>query len=153
MDWDEYFIKIMRVVKSKSKDRSTKVGAVIVNKENIIISTGYNGFPIGANDNIEERHERPTKYLITEHAERNAIYSAAKEGRSLKNSIIYIDYYPCTDCARAIIQSGIKEIVLDGKDWEEKVKYWDERWKENMNFSKEILKECDIKIRISKSYD
>ena len=76
MNWDQYFFDIVNVVKEKSKDRSTKVGAIIVGPDQGVRSTGFNGFPRGVNDNVDARHERPAKYLYTEHAERNAIYNA-----------------------------------------------------------------------------
>ena len=97
-------------VSRKSKDRSTKVGCVIVNDRHTDLVRGWNGFPRGINDNIEARHERPQKYLWTEHAERNAIYNAAAEGISIKSCTLYSTLFPCCDCARAIIQSGIKRV-------------------------------------------
>lgn len=96
-----------------SKDTSTKVGCIVIGSQNEILTTGYNGMPRGVNDDVKERHVRPTKYLWFEHAERNAIYNAARIGVSLLNSRAYItSLCPCPDCARAIIQAGIKTIVL-----------------------------------------
>ena len=129
MDWDEYYIKMAEFVSRKSKDRSTKVGAVIVGLDNEVRSTGYNNFPRYVNDDVEERHQRPLKYEWTEHAERNAIYNAARHGASLRDCIIYLNWgsHPCADCARAIIQAGIIEVVMPfipfggaSKDWEQK---------------------------------
>ena len=74
-NWDEYFMKMAEHVKTKSKDRSTQVGAVIVGEGHVVLSVGYNGFPRGVNDDIDSRYERPAKYMWTEHAERNAIFS------------------------------------------------------------------------------
>ena len=110
---DEYFMKMAEHVRSKSKDRSTQVGAVIVGEGNVVLSVGYNGFCRKINDDIDSRHERPAKYMWTEHAERNAIYSAARHGIKLAGSTIYITGggLACADCARAIIQAGIKEAV------------------------------------------
>ena len=109
MEFYEYFIKLADVVAEKSKDRSTKVGVVVVGPDREIRSTGYNGFPRGINDDIDERHERPAKYDWTEHAERNAVYNAARMGQSLKDCTMYFNWEPCpcVDCARAIIQAGI----------------------------------------------
>jgi dCMP deaminase len=111
--WDEYFMGLANFAKLKSKDRSTQVGAVIVSKDNAILSIGYNGFPRGVNDDIEERHERPLKYQVTEHAERNSIYSAARNGVCLKDATIYITGggFACADCARGIIQAGISMAI------------------------------------------
>lgn len=134
INWDEYFMKMAEFVKIKSKDRSTQVGAVVVGNGHAVLSMGYNGFPRGVNDDIDLRHERPTKYLFTEHAERNAIYSAARNGVSLLGSTIYITGggFACADCARAIIQAGIKEAIgMEGKfcgkgSWEESCRVGEE---------------------------
>ena len=88
MVWKDYFVSIAEQVKEKSKDIKTKIGAVIVGKDNEILSTGYNSFPRGLNDNVVQRQERPEKYFWFEHAERNAIYNAARIGVSLKQSKI-----------------------------------------------------------------
>lgn len=110
--WITYFLNICAVVAQKSKDPSTKVGCVIVNGHNAILSTGYNGLP----RNVMEqpaRYERPAKYRWTEHAERNAIYNAARHGISLDGTTLFVTGLPpCADCARAIIQCGIKEVCV-----------------------------------------
>lgn len=118
--WDEYFMKLAECVKARSKDRSTQVAAVIVSKDNGVISTGYNSFPRGINDDVEARHERPSKYLYTEHAERNAIYAAAREGVRLDGSTMYITGggIACADCARGIAQSGIRMAIGMDKKFE-----------------------------------
>jgi len=87
MEWDDYFLNIAENVKLKSKDKRTQIGAVIVGKGNEIVSTGYNSFPRNINDSIEERQVRPEKYYWFEHAERNAIYNAARIGVSLPQSL------------------------------------------------------------------
>ena len=116
MEWDDYFFSIADKVKEKSKDRSTKVGCVIVGPQHEIRTTGFNGFCRGVDDDIDSRHERPEKYLWTEHAERNAIYNAARNGIVTESCSIYIvaskPVGVCSDCARAIIQSGIKSVHL-----------------------------------------
>ncbi len=139
---------MLPLISSKSKDANTKVGCIIVGEGNEFISSGYNSFPRGIDDNVPERQTRPTKYMYIEHAERNAIYNAARVGVKTSGSRIYIDFYPCSDCARAIIQSGIVEIVIDGKDYDSKEKYWNERWKEHMEASKQMLQEAGVKIKI-----
>jgi len=118
--WDEYFMRIVDLTKIKSKDRSTQVGCMVVKEEKIPLVMGYNGFPRGVSDDIDKRHERPIKYLFTEHAERNAIYAAARNGISLLGTTMYITGLPCADCARAIIQSGIKYIVVPDRPFEGK---------------------------------
>ena len=144
MKWHEYFVKMANLVASKSKDRSTKGGAVIVGPDNEVRSTGYNGFPRGVNDDIEERHERPTKYSFVEHAERNAIYNAARVGIPLKGCTMYFNFepYPCTECAKAIIQSGIIRLIgshipFPGVN---------EQWKKDWEISKIMLKEAGVEI-------
>jgi len=107
ISWDDYYMEIVQAVAQKSKDRSVKIGAVIVGPDHEIRSTGYNGFPRKVSDTDESRHQRPEKYNWTEHAERNAIYNAARCGIPLKGCILFTQWLPCNDCARAIIQSGI----------------------------------------------
>lgn len=148
MNWHEYFLSMLDLVAKKSKDRSTKNAAIIVGPDNEIRSTGYNSFPRGLNDDVPERHERPTKYSWTEHAERNAIYNAARIGISLVNCTIYQDWLPCCDCARAIIQSGISKVILDSSSPKNGNKEWDERWGESLSVSESMLKEADVKLMI-----
>ena len=95
----------------RSKDPNTQVGACIVDSNNIILSTGYNGFPYGCSDDLYpwERTGKDTKYSYVVHAELNAILNA--RGKNLKGARIYVDLFPCNVCAKAIIQSGISEIV------------------------------------------
>jgi dCMP deaminase len=116
MDWDQYYINMLDAVAVKSKDQSKKVGCIIVGPDNEIRTTGYNNFPRGIKDDIPERHERPAKYLYTEHAERNAIYNAARMGTALLGCRAYISWFPCSPCARALINSGIESIIVDYRD-------------------------------------
>lgn len=109
--WNDYFMKMADLVASKSKDRSTKVGCVIVGPNHEVRTTGYNGFCRGVDDEVEVRHVRPEKYLWSEHAERNAIYNAARNGIKIEDCTVYSTTFPCADCARGLIQSGIKRIV------------------------------------------
>lgn len=131
-----------------SKDKSTKVGALIVKNDGTPLSWGYNGFPRGANDNDEKRHERPLKYLWTEHAERNAIYNAARSGIELAGSRLYVTtLISCPDCARAIIQAGIKTLFIQKKALDpanQKGKDWLAEWE----FTKGMLQECGVEIVI-----
>jgi len=144
--WHRYYLDLLEGIASKSKDEATKVGVIIVGPDNEPRSMGYNSFPRGINDDLPERQERPAKYLYIEHGERNAIYNAARAGIPLKGCRIYMGFYPCADCARAIIQSGIKEIIMDATDYEGKEKYWNERWKDQIVASKEMLAEAGIGI-------
>jgi dCMP deaminase len=129
MNWSTYFKNIAEQVKRKSKDQLTQIGAVIVGHDHEIVSTGYNSFPRGINDDIPERQERPEKYFWMEHAERNAVYNAARIGVSTKGTTMYLTCgVPCADCARGIINAGIVRIVLtegggaSGTKWDESAK-------------------------------
>lgn len=120
-NWNIKFLSLALEISGWSKDKSYKIAAIIADKENVILSTGYNGFPINVDDSIEERYERPIKYKWTEHAERNAIYFAARKGVCIKDAIIYIPWYPCADCARGIIQSGLSKVVCFEPNFEHEI--------------------------------
>ena len=111
INWDEYFLGIAMLAAKRSKDPSTQVGACIVSPDNIIISTGYNGMPKGCSDDEFpwERDGEDTKYPYVVHAELNAILNA--NGRDLRGSRLYVALFPCNECAKAIIQSGVKEVL------------------------------------------
>ena len=148
--WDDFFLRMARLVATKSKDRSTKIGAVIVGEGNEVLSIGFNGFPRWIDDEREERHERPAKYMWTEHAERNAIYNAARCGISLRGASIYLSCgLPCVDCARAIIQSGIVEVVIDSMiDQRQRADpRWCEQWLKSIETSGEMLEEAIVAVR------
>ena len=113
ISWDEYFMGVALLAAMRSKDPGTQVGACIVDNENHILSTGYNGFPRGCSDD-EFPWDRvgdygDTKYPFVVHAELNAILNA--HGKNLIGAKIYVSLFPCNECAKAIIQSGIKEII------------------------------------------
>lgn len=112
IEWDEYFMGVALLSAMRSKDPNTQVGACIVNTDKKIIGVGYNGLPLGCSDD-EYPWDRSgnfleTKYPFVCHAELNAILNSTK---SLKNCIIYVALFPCHECSKAIIQSGIKELV------------------------------------------
>ena len=113
ISWDEYFMGIALLSARRSKDPSTQVGACIVDDNNKIMSVGYNGFPHGCDDDEfpwdRTGDEFDTKYPYVCHAELNAILNNG--GRNLKGCKIYVALFPCNECAKAIIQSGIKEVV------------------------------------------
>ena len=114
ISWDEYFMGVALLTAQRSKDPSTQVGACIVDNEKRILSTGYNGFPLGCSDDDfpwdrEGESENDTKYPFVVHAELNAILNA--RGKNLTGSTIYVALFPCHECAKAIIQSGISRVV------------------------------------------
>src|SRR5574344_1818049 len=114
--WKKRFIQLSKEISTWSKDPSTKVGALIISEDKNIVSTGYNGFPRGIEDTEERLNNRELKYKFILHAEMNAIMNALYNNRSVKNCILFVHGLPCcSDCAKAIIQSGIKEIVIDSK--------------------------------------
>lgn len=114
--WDHKWMELLYHIAVWSKDPNTKVASVIIGSRQEVLAIGYNGFPRGIDDNHPEKYERPLKYTWTEHAERNAIYNAAARGISLEGSTMYITQFPCADCARGIIQSGISKLVCPDYD-------------------------------------
>jgi dCMP deaminase len=114
ISWDEYFMGVALLAADRSKDPSTQVGACIVDESNRILSTGYNGFPKGCSDDDypwnRNENEGETKYPFVVHAELNAILN--NRGKSLAGSKIYVALFPCHECAKAIIQAGITEVIF-----------------------------------------
>lgn len=108
-EWAAYLMGFARHAATKSKD-TTQVGAVLVGPENEVRLTAYNGPPAGVQD-LPERFERPAKYLYASHAEANAIAFAAREGIRTKGCTIYVTHFPCSSCARTLIQAGIWRVV------------------------------------------
>lgn len=141
--WDQYFMTMAYLVAMKSKDPSTKVGAVIVGPNKEIRSTGYNGLPRGLEDKTE-RYDRPMKYNILNHAEENAILHCSRIGVSAYDCTIYVPWFPCSLCAKSIIQSGITTIVYHSK-WPGNHNK-DSKWNASMEISKEMFNEVGIKI-------
>ena len=113
ISWDEYFMGVALLAAQRSKDPNTQVGACIVDRENRILSTGYNGFPHGCSDDEfpwnRDESLGETKYQFVVHAELNAILNAS--GKALAGSKVYVALFPCNECAKAIIQSGISEVI------------------------------------------
>ncbi len=115
INWDEYFMGVAHLSGMRSKDPNTQVGACIVSKMNKILSMGYNGFPVGCSDEdfpwAREGGELETKYPFVTHSELNAILNY--RGGSLEGTKLYVSLFPCNECAKAIIQAGIKTVVYD----------------------------------------
>lgn len=113
VSWDEYFMGIALMSAQRSKDPSTQVGACIVSSENKILSVGYNGMPRNCDDDVypweREGEELNTKYMFVCHAELNAILNYS--GTNLKGSKVYVTLFPCNECAKALIQSGVSEVI------------------------------------------
>ena len=120
--WDEYFMGVSKLAGMRSKDPNTQVGACIVGEDNRILSMGYNGFPNGCSDE-EFPWERDgdvleTKYAYVTHSELNAILNYRGGNGGLAGAKLYVSLFPCNECAKAIIQSGIKTIVYDSNKYE-----------------------------------
>ena len=113
INWDEYFMGIAMLSAQRSKDPSTQVGACIVSNENRILSVGYNGMPRNCDDDIypweREGDDLNTKYMFVCHAELNAILNYS--GTNLVGSKVYVTLFPCNECAKALIQSGVSEVI------------------------------------------
>jgi len=126
-----------------SRDPSTKVGCVIAGPTNEVRALGYNGLPRRV-DEAPGRLEHPDKYLWIEHAERNAIYTAARTGVPLEGCRMYVSWFPCVDCARAIVQVGLIEVVAVKPDWSL------EPWGPQFVQSRAILREGKVRVRLVK---
>ena len=115
ISWDEYFMAIARLSAMRSKDPNTQVGACVVSADNRILSIGYNGCPNGYDDNCfpwnREGDPLNTKYLYVVHAERNAILNYKGSRKDFEGAKIYVDLFPCNECAKEIIQAGIGEVI------------------------------------------
>jgi len=145
--WDSYFMKMASLVATKSKDRSMKCGCVVVGEGNSVLSTGYNGFPRGADDDDEALHQRPVKYIWTAHDAANAIFNAARNGIKLLDSRVYLNAHPCHDCARGLVQAGIVEVIIPTKHNDPF--YMQNRWvdwEESFSHSRDIFKAGKVMV-------
>lgn len=143
--WDDLYLEMVYLVASKSEDPRCHIGAVIVSENNELISIGYNGLPRGVR-HTQDKNIKPGKFYFFEHAERNAIYNALRNNISTINSKIYTNGTPCADCARAIIQTGIKNVIID-IDWTTtSSKYWNDHF----NATSILFSEAGVRIRYHK---
>ncbi|MFL2958193.1 MAG: deoxycytidylate deaminase [Candidatus Thalassarchaeaceae archaeon] len=139
--WDLRFIDLARHISEWSKDPSTKVGCVIVGEDREIRSTGFNGFPRGIDDTLERLEDRNQKYPMICHAEENAIMHAARIGVSLKGTMAYVTWPPCSRCTRSLIQAGVSEVVYPSN-----VQIPD-RWQSDFDIASEMMSEAGIIVR------
>lgn len=149
-DWDQLYITLCYLVGMRSRDEHTHVGSVVVDADNVLVSTGYNSLPRRIEIDSECKRtsrEGGEKYYWMEHAERNAIYNAARRGTVLKGCKIYVPWTPCCDCARGIIQTGISEVIIhkNGQD------FYDQntngKWVESHRRTLDMLEEAGVKVR------
>ena len=139
ISWDTYFMGIAQLSSKRSKDPKTQVGACIVNQDNKIVGIGYNGFPKGISDDEfpwnEQGNFLETKYPFVVHAEANAILNASQD---LKECKLFVTLFPCNECTKLIIQSGIKELIyISNKD----------EGKDFQIASKKMLEKAQVKLR------
>lgn len=149
-NWDQLYMTMCYLVGMRSLDEHTHVGSVIVDTDNVLVSTGYNSLP----RRIEKDHsgkrlsrEGGEKYFWLEHAERNAIYNAARRGTTLKGCKLYVPWTPCVDCARGIIQCGISEVIIhqNGQDFYDK--NTNGKWVEAHKRTQEMFEEAGVNVR------
>lgn len=139
LKWNIRFMELARLVASWSKDPSSKIGAVIVDSFNRVISTGYNGFPVGVDDSDERLKNRDIKYKMILHAEENAIMFSKQ---NLRGCSLYVtNIPPCSHCAALIIQSGIKNVYAPKCDIPE-------RWKSSIELTKQMFKEAGVSLNL-----
>ena len=130
--WYKRYLKLAKEVATWSKDPNTQVGAVVVGSKGHILSQGYNGFPRGIHDSNKRLNDRDLKLSLVVHAEMNAIFNASYSGVSLDGSTIFIHGLPaCSECAKGIIQVGIKKVVVS-KECIEARPHWNDSWKKSI---------------------
>ena len=143
IDQDRHFMLLAHELASQSTESGRRVGAIIVNSQGEIVSSGFNGLPQGIRD-LPERHDRASgaKYFWSVHAEAKAIYDAARRGMTLAGCTLYVPWYPCVECAKAIIQSGIATLVAYPPD------DTDARWSTQFAVAKQMLAESGVTVRL-----
>ena len=137
--WDYRFMRIADEVQSWSKDPSTKCGCVIV-RDRRILSTGYNGLPANLSDSLTRYQDREYKLATIIHAEKNAIFNAAKNGSNTEGSTAYVTWPPCSQCASALIQAGVAKVVCPNPNTAP------ERWRANFQIANELLYEAGVTV-------
>src|SRR5210317_1748609 len=134
-EWDKRYLGLAKEVSTWSKDPSSKIGAIAVGLKGQVLAQGYNGFPRGINDSPARMNVKETKYKYVVHAEQNVIYNATYNGVSLDGSTLYVWGLPvCSECAKGVIQVGIKRVVIMADDIPEK-------WSESFKVTKEMFDE------------
>lgn len=137
--WDSRFLDLAEQISRWSKDPSRKIGAVAIGSEGQVLAQGYNGFPRGIKDLEDRYNDRQEKYKLVVHAEMNVIYNATFNGVSLKDSTLYVHGLPvCSDCAKGIIQVGVKRVVMREQEIPD-------IWKDSWQKTREMFDEADVK--------
>jgi dCMP deaminase len=136
--WDSRFLRIAEEVRRWSKDPGTTVGCVLV-KERRILATGYNGFPANLSDSLPLYQNRDYKLAVVVHAEKNALFNAAKNGANTESCTAYVTFPPCSQCAAALIQAGVRTVVCPNPNLSP------ERWRQNFLIASDILSEAGVR--------
>ena len=139
--WNIRFMQQAQLISTWSKDPSTRVGCIIVSPDRFVLSEGYNGFPHGIADTYERLHDRALKYPRVVHAETNAIVNAGRNGAKIDGGILFVTAPPCTNCAKMIVQAGIREILYIDLD---KSKKGVPGWRDELNISFDMFNEAGI---------
>lgn len=140
MNWYLKFMAVAEAFAAMSKDPSTKVGAIALTDNRIMISSGYNGFPRGVNDSAARYEDRTTKYALVSHAEANLVAQAAYSGHSLKDSTVLVTpLHPCASCAKLLVQAGVKRVISP-------VPHIEERWKQESEWASTIFTEAGVEV-------
>ena len=143
LKWDNNYLSLAKEVSGWSKDPSTKIGAVAVGNKGQVLALGYNGFPRGVDDSDERLSNKDVKYSLVVHAELNCIYNATYNGASLDGATLYIYGLPvCNECAKGIIQTGIKRVVMPQYD------EIDTKWRDSFETTKLMFKESGVEVCI-----
>jgi dCMP deaminase len=149
--WDDRFMRMAIEISQWSKDPSKKIGAVAVGENYRVLSTGYNGFPRSIEDSANRLNDRNQKYKYVVHAEQNCIYNACLNGISLAGASLYVYGLPvCSECAKGVIQVGIKKVIIDEKTFDMP------KWNESFELSKQLFSEAGVEIKyvnVSQSMD
>lgn len=140
--WHQRWLRLAHEVASWSKDQ-VQVGAVIADHNRNPRGFGYNGIPRGLDDDLPERREKPLKNWYCEHAERNVIYACSRNGISCDGCSIYVTHFPCCDCTRAIIQSGLRQVVVDSACLDPKGRFY-QKWQQQIVESQRMLDEAGV---------
>jgi dCMP deaminase len=136
--WDSRFLRIAEEVRRWSKDPGTTVGCVLV-KERRILATGYNGFPANLSDSLPLYQNREYKLAVVVHAEKNALFNAAKNGANTESCTAYVTFPPCSQCAAALIQAGVRTVICPDPNLSP------ERWRQNFLIASDILSEAGVR--------
>jgi len=148
MTWEDVYFEMITALRQKSKDPSSKFAALIAKRDHTIVSMGFNGFPRGIADTEERLNNRDLKYKFVVHAEQNAILNSAKVGVPLDDCVLFVDAWPCSNCAKSIIQTGISRVVLNGDSSTFNDEGFLDRWKEEIALAKGMFNEAGVEVNI-----